>query len=662
MTTAFFIVLAILVLLVGAVAAFVTPSRVAGAVRAVVGERLSTVERGQERIERSVRDEIVQSRAEASQQAAQLRDELRGTLKETGDSVDQRLDRFAAQLLELSTAVASRLEQFQQAMDARLHQSHVEQVAKLEQTAKVLGESATSLRSELTQTIKGFGDSISSRLAESSTTHVTQLGEFGKRLDTFQKATDERLRNSHLEHTAKLDQAKASLAESTATLRNELTQTMKGFGDSVDKRFAESNTSQLNQLAAFGVRLEKLTESNEKKLQEMRAELATTAAAQRAEMAASLKSLSGTLVDQVTGVASLLKKEMDVFSGTLLRLTETNEKRLNDLRTTVDAKLQAIQEDNAKRLETMRQTVDEKLQGTLEKRLGESFKFVGERLEAVQAGLGEMRTLASGVGDLKKVLSNVKVRGTWGEIQLGNLLAQVLAPEQFAANVSTKPQSSERVEFAIKFPGGDDGEEVLVPIDSKFPMEDYQRLVEASERGDPIGVEDCSRQLEHRIKLCAQDISSKYLNPPHTTDFGILFLPTEGLYAEVVRRNGLIETLQREFRVAVAGPTTLAAFLNSLQMGFKTLAIQKRSSEVWQILAAVKAEFGKFGEVIDAVDKKLTEASKKLGTVGTRSRAIERKLRDVQVLPAADAQAILLTGAADGVLETIDVDETEVPA
>ncbi len=348
----------------------------------------------------------------------------------------------------------------------------------------------------------------------------------------------------------------------------------------------------------------------------------------------------------------------DEVRATLKQTGDSMDQRLDrfalqlvELSRVVDEKLKSIQEDNARRLEAMRQTVDEKLQGTLERRLGESFKLVGDRLEAVQAGLGEMRTLASGVGDLKKVLANVKVRGTWGEIQLGNLLAQMLAPEQFLTNVATRPQSAERVEFAIRLPGAEVGEDVLLPVDSKFPIEDYQRLVEASERGDADAVEASARQLEQRIRGCAQDISTKYLNPPRTTDFGILFLPTEGLYAEVARRNGLLEGLQREFRVAVAGPTTLAALLNSLQMGFKTLAIQKRSSEVWQVLAAVKAEFGRFGEVLEAVDRKLAEASKKLGTVGTRSRAIERKLRDVQELPASDAQALLLREAAAGLDE-----------
>jgi DNA recombination protein RmuC len=431
-TIALLLAVGVLVLAVGVIALFVGPARAASAVRPLIEGRVAVLERGQERVERTVREEIAQSRSDTSRESAQLRDEVRATLKQTGDSMDQRLDRFASQIAELSRRV--------------------------------------------------------------------------------------------------------------------------------------------------------------------------------------------------------------------------------------DAKLQAIQEDNARRLETMRQTVDEKLQGTLERRLGESFKLIGDRLEAVHAGLGEMRALASGVGDLRKVLSNVKVRGTWGEIQLGNLLAEMLAPEQYVTNVATKPRAAERVEFAIRLPGGEDGEEVLLPIDSKFPMEDYQRLVDASERGDADAVDRCARQLEQRIRQCAQDVCAKYLNPPHTTDFGILFLPTEGLYAEVVRRSGLIEALQREHRVAVAGPTTLAALLNSLQLGFKTLAIQKRSSEVWQVLAAVKTEFGKFGEVIEAVDKKLVEASQKLGAVGTRSRAIERRLRAVQELPPSEAQAVLLREPTAALSEEQELEEYERPA
>jgi DNA recombination protein RmuC len=324
-------------------------------------------------------------------------------------------------------------------------------------------------------------------------------------------------------------------------------------------------------------------------------------------------------------------------------LGASSEQRLDALRATVDGRLRSLQEENARRLDEMRQTVDEKLQGTLEKRLNDSFRLVSERLEAVQRGLGEMQTLAAGVGDLKKVLTNVKTRGTWGEVQLGALLEQMLAPEQYVANAAPRKEGGERVEFAVRLPGPEEGAgaEVLLPIDAKFPVEDYQRLVEASERGDAAAVEAASRALEARVRACARDIHDKYLAPPRTTDFGILFLPTEGLYAEVVRRPGLAEQLQRDHKVTVAGPTTLTALLNSLQMGFRTLAIQKRSSEVWQVLGAVKLEFGRFGEVLDKVEKKLGEAAAQLQKVGQRNRAIERRLRDVEALPAPDAQRVV---------------------
>lgn len=340
---------------------------------------------------------------------------------------------------------------------------------------------------------------------------------------------------------------------------------------------------------------------------------------------------------------SSLKNFSDSFRKETAALTQTNEQKLEAMRQTIEKKLADLQADNAKKLEAMRKTVDEKLQETLDRRLTESFKFVSERLEQVHKGLGDMRNLASGVGDLKKVLTNVKARGTWGEIQLGNLLEQILSPEQYAQNVATKEGSNERVEFAIKLPGRDstDDEVVWLPIDAKFPMEDYQRLVEAADRGDAEALEASGRQLEACVKASAKDIRDKYLNPPRTTDFGVMFLPSEGLYAETLRRPGLVEQLQREYRVNVAGPTTLAALLNSLQMGFRTLAIQKRSSEVWTILGAVKTEFGKFGQVIGKVQKKLQEASGVIDTAQVRTRAIDRKLRDVQELPAADAQQVL---------------------
>jgi DNA recombination protein RmuC len=315
---------------------------------------------------------------------------------------------------------------------------------------------------------------------------------------------------------------------------------------------------------------------------------------------------------------------------------------LEQMRRTVEEKLRELHERNEKKLEEMRATVDEKLHTTLERRLGESFKLVSERLELVHKGLGDMQTLASGVGDLKKVLMNVKTRGTWGEIQLGTLLDQILTPEQYARNIVTKAGGNERVEFAIRIPSKErDGEFVFLPLDAKFPMDVYQRLVDAAEQANREAVEEAGRTFEARIKMEARRIKEKYVDPPRTTDFAILFLPTEGLYAEVTRRAGLVESLQREFRVTVLGPTTVAAFLNSLQMGFRTLAIERRSSEVWALLGAVKTEFGRFGEILDKTQKKLQEASNTIEDASRRSRAIERRLRDVHQLPSQDAEKLL---------------------
>ena len=309
-------------------------------------------------------------------------------------------------------------------------------------------------------------------------------------------------------------------------------------------------------------------------------------------------------------------------------------KSLEGVRAIVDVRLKELQQDNAKQIDKMRATVDEKLQVTLEKRLGESFKLVSDRLEQVHKGLGAMQQLASDVGGLQKVLSNVKMRGGWGEVQLGSLLEQVLTADQFARNVKTRDESAERVEFAIKLPGDENGAPVWLPIDAKFPTEDYQRLLAAQDKGDVVGIDDAMKSLETQLKKSAKDICQKYINPPRTTDFALMFLPTEGLYAEAIRSVGLVEQVQRDCRVIFAGPTTLAALLNSLQMGFRTLAIQKRSSEVWNLLAAVKTEFGKFGEALSAVKDKLDQAARHVDTVAVRSRAITKKLRDVEELPS----------------------------
>ena len=369
----------------------------------------------------------------------------------------------------------------------------------------------------------------------------------------------------------------------------------------------------------------------------------------REEVGNTLTSASGALTASVAELSQLQTAQLSSFAAQLVKLTQSNEEKLERVRNTVEERLTVLQFENASKLDAIRVTVDEKLQGTLEAKLGESFRLVSEHLEQVHKGLGEMQTLASGVGDLKKVLSNVKTRGTWGEIQLRQLLDQVLVPDQYAANVVTREGSDERVEFAIKLPGrGADDTPVLLPIDAKFPLEDYQRLVDAADRGDADAVEAAARQLEASVKVCARDIRDKYLNPPRTTDFGILFLPVEGLCAEVLRRVGLVDQLQRDFHVVPCGPTTLWALLNSLQMGFRTLAIERRSSEVWTLLGAVKTEFAKFGEALDAVQKKLGEASDKIDAARKGTRKIQRKLQDVQELPAAEAAPLVGEATDDG--------------
>jgi DNA recombination protein RmuC len=363
----------------------------------------------------------------------------------------------------------------------------------------------------------------------------------------------------------------------------------------------------------------------------------------REEMKRNREEMTTTLVSVMGEMRKDQNERQESIGRRIAELTGSNEKALGALRDKVEERLREIQDSNEKKLEKMRETVDEKLQSTLEKRIGESFRRVSEHLEAVHKGLGEMRNLADGVGDLKRVLTNVKTRGTWAEIQLGDILEQILTETQFARNVETRPGSNERVEFALRLPGpGDDPEStVWLPIDAKFPREDYQRLVDASEEGDPEGVKRASAALGKAVARSARDIHDKYIEPPHTTDFGLMFLPTEGLYAEVLRQPGLVQQLQVEFRVAVAGPTTLAAILSSIRMGFRTLAIEKRSSEVWKILSAVKTEFDKFGGVLDKLGRQLDTARNTVTETGRRTRAMARKLKTVEELPADEAGKLL---------------------
>lgn len=402
--------------------------------------------------------------------------------------------------------------------------------------------------------------------------------------------------------------------ELVETVRGLLQQEMKANREELAKELRENRRE-------LSANLEVLTAKMEEKLAIIHDGISKNAKENREELAKTLKDFSDTFSTNVRDFNELQKQKFDSMATKQTELVNATEKKL----------------------EEMRQTVDEKLHKTLEERLGQSFKLVSDRLEAVQKGLGEMQTLASGVGDLKKVLSNVKTRGVLGEIQLGNILEQIMAPEQYEANVKTKHGSNDLVEFAIKLPGKDDqGKEVYLPIDAKFPQEDYIRLQNAYDAGDTVGIDTASKALTNAIKKFAKDIRDKYIDPPYTTDFGILFLPIEGLFAEVVRQPDLVAILQRDYKIIVTGPTTLAAMLNSLQMGFKTLAIQKRSSEVWQILGAVKTEFTKFGTVLNKAQQKINEANKELDNlVGTRTRLMLSKLKNVEELPSSESSQLL---------------------
>ena len=423
-------------------------------------------------------------------------------------------------------------------------------------------------------------------------------------------AESERGREAHSERLER--ELRAAIDSSSSRVRMETGQRLTEMQTALVSQVTGLANVQTTHLAGFGQQMAHAAEVAE-----------TSARAQREEGSAQVARLAQQLQQQVA------------------ELAHTVRLNLGDVRTTLEARLQSLQQGNEAKLEQMRATVEEKLQSTLEARLGESFKLVSERLEQVHRGLGEMQALATGVGDLKRVLTNVKTRGTFGEVQLAALLEQVLTPEQYATNIATRPGSNDRVEFAIRLPGREDGTPVWLPIDAKFPSEDYERLLAANDAVDAAAIEAAGRALEARIRTEAKTLREKYVEPPHTTDFGILFLPTEGLFAEVLRRPGLSEALNRDLRVVIAGPTTLFAMLNSLQMGFRTLALEQRSAEVWQVLGAVKTEFGKFGDVLATLKKQLATASNTIEQAETRTRQMDRRLKSVEALPAEQAARLL---------------------
>ncbi|MFT4248889.1 MAG: DNA recombination protein RmuC [Pseudomonas sp.] len=462
-----------------------------------------------------------------------------------------------------------------------------------------------------------------------------QLEAFARNLTDLSTRTD-----------ARLDQLREALGEDARKAREEGAQAQQRASDLLGGRLQEMRLQletfgqqQEARILAFGRQLAELTTRTDAHMATLQEKLAEDARKGRQEAGESQRNFAESLNQR------------------LVELIQRNEQRIGEMRATLERQLQALQNDNAAKLEQMRATVDEKLQSTLNQRLDSSFKLVSERLEQVQRGLGEMQQLATGVGDLKRVLSNVKNRGGWGEVLLDNILEQTLTQEQYARSVRVRPDSAEAVDFAVRLPGrGQDDAPVWLPIDSKFPREDYERLLDALERGEQEQALAMGNQLERAIRVQAKSIGDKYIVPPHTTDFAVMFLPTEGLYAETIRRPGLVDLLQREHRVVVAGPTTVTALLNSLQMGFRTLAIEQRSSEVWSLLGAVKGEFGKFAGILEKAEKQINTVGKSLGEASRKTRTIERRLRGVESLSSEDARALLGEDAALDAPDTADED------
>ena len=491
-------------------------------------------------------------------------------------------------------------------------------------------DAARSLREEITTQFASLATSVRGSLADFAMGQNTRLEDFAGRLN----------------------EAKTTAAADARTLREEIQATLQRLGDNVGTRIGDLTTAQGEKLDAVTSQIGTLTEGNERrqetlranvetKLVELKTDAATSAKAQREEVTGSLKNLGGTLTQTLEQMAQAQRERLDHVSVAVAELTQKSGQQQETLRATVEQRLDAIRTENAEKLEGIRQTVDEKLQSTLNERLGASFQVVSEWLERVHKSMGEMQNLANGVGDLKRLLTNVKARGTWGEVALGNILEEMMAPDQFGRNVEIVPGSNQRVEYAIRLPG-DGNTPVWLPLDSKFPCEDYERLEDARQRGDIEAVEIAARAIETAIRLAARDITKKYIHAPHSTDFAVLFLPTEGLFAEVIRRPGLTDALQRDCHVMVAGPTNLVSLLVAFRMGFRSLAIQRRSGEVWRVLSAVKTEFGKFGGMLDKVSRKLREAQTVVDDeAGVRRRAIDRKLRGLEVLPEIEAATVL---------------------
>ena len=557
-----------------------------------------------------------------------LEQSARATLQAVAKN-DGALDSVAQQMRGFTQTTAASLESVRSAIDDKLAQT----VAESRQGRAELLAAFQGFEGKLEQRLAGFDASLTQRLDGVQTTVSTRLDDTSKSLlaHLTQAQTD-------------ASTTRKELVDALAGFRTELASSLAALAQESAKSREASAEAAKGQEAHIQARFDALTGTTRQTLDSLKTDINSQ-----------LGIMSGALKDQLDGNSSQIRTQFSALqesvSQQLTGLVAGSQQNADQLRVALNERLAAIQLDNTTKLEEMRRTVDEKLHATLEQRLGESFKLVSERLEQVQAGLGEMKTLAGSVGDLKRVMTNVKSRGTWGEMQLGAIIDNVLTIDQYGKNVKTVPGSDELVEYAIRLPGRHDDHPTWLPIDSKYPVEHYQRLMDAQDAMDKVAILQAGNAFETSMKLEAKKIVAKYVSPPYTTDFAILYLPTEGLFAEVIRRPGLVEAIQNDCRVMITGPANLAAMLNSLQMGFKTLAIEKRSSEVWSLLGMVKTEFGKFGEVVEATKKSIDNAAAKFNEVGVRTRAIQRKLREVEELPLTVAAAALTPTVLDALEE-----------
>ncbi len=585
-----------------------------------VSAQLTGLREGQQDQERLFRDELGRSRVESAGIAREGRQEIVNSFKSLSDVV-------CGQMAEFAQSQTAKLDTF----SGQLRNTSVEIGRKLDSSRETVDEVLRSVatdtrnlhaqfRTELTGAFASLAQTLDGRTTEGMRDQKAQL-------ESSSLAVAQALGASSKNNSEAIQQLRAAVEAKLAAIQSDNSTKLELIRDNVERKLSEATT---NLTSAIDTMSRRTTEAAEGLKNSVDGRLASI----QNDNSLKIEEMRRTVDEKLSSATTNLTSAIGILSQ---RTTEAAD----GLKISVDGRLASIQNDNSLKLEEMRRTVDEKLQLTLEQRLGESFRIVSERLEQVHAGLGEMRTLASGVGDLKKVLMNIRARGNWGEVQVGNLLDQMLTPDQYSTNVRVNPDSNERVEYAIKLPGKDSaGNPVWLPIDSKFPHQDYERLIQSAENGDAAGVITHATALEENVCAEAKKIHDKYVNPPHTTDFAILFLPTEGLFAEILRRPGIVDRTLRE-RIVLAGPTTLAALLSSLQMGFRTVAIERRSAEVWEVLGAVKTEFRKFGNALATVEQKLQQASNKLGDVRTRSRVLTRKLRDVQDLPGADSERLL---------------------